>query len=60
MKDSDSNNNGVHVFAASEKMSAFQPIEVRPVIGKTYITNGHNNCNFKVYSDAYDDSPTNQ
>jgi hypothetical protein len=41
-------------------MSAFQPINVQPVLGRTYILNGAKNCNFKVYQDAYDDSPTNQ
>lgn len=47
-------------FEKSEKMSAFQPINVRPVLGRTYVLNGEKNCNFKVYQDAYDDSPTNQ
>jgi hypothetical protein len=54
------NNNEAHVFEAIEKMSAFQPIEVKLTLGRDWITNGLNNCNFKVYSDAFDDSPTNQ
>lgn len=49
-----------HAFEKAVKMSAFQPIEVKPTIGRDWITNGENNSNFKVYKDAYDDSPTNQ
>ena len=47
-------------FEKTEKMSLFQPINIKPVLGRNYILNGHNNCNFKTYQDAYDDSPTNQ
>jgi hypothetical protein len=61
MKNSVTENNAqVFSFEPEIKMSAFQPIKVNPVLGRTYITNGDRNCNFKVYSDAYDDSPTNQ
>lgn len=62
MKDTATKINKVHVFGKENtvKMSAFQPIKVNPVLGRTYITNGENNSNFKLYSDAYDDSPTNQ
>lgn len=47
-------------FEKTEKMSLFQPINIKPVLGRNYILNGHNNRNFKTYQDAYDDSPTNQ
>jgi hypothetical protein len=52
----------VHAFGKSDvvKMSAFQPIEITPTLGRDWITNGIDNINFKVYRDAYDDSPTNQ
>lgn len=62
MQDSTTNNNDVYAFAFEkvEKMSAFQDITIKPTIGKDWITNGDANCNFKVYKDAYDDSPTNQ
>ncbi len=61
-KDSDSktNNSQVHAFGKDVKMSAFQSIHIEPVLGRTYVLNGKNNCNFKSYSNAYDDSPTNQ
>jgi hypothetical protein len=61
MKDLDTNK-GVQAFAyeKSVKMSAFQPINIKPVLGRTYVLNGEKNINFKVYQDAYDDSPTNQ
>ena len=60
MKDSNTSNSQVFAFEKTEKMSAYQPIKIEPVLGRTYLTNGTNNSNFKVYSDAYDDSPTNQ
>lgn len=44
------------------KMSAWQPIEINPLV-KTFsgaVTNGVNNSNYKTIRDAYDDSPTNQ
>lgn len=47
-------------FEKTDKMSAFQPINIQPVLGRTYVLNGAKNFNFKVYQDAYDDSPTNQ
>lgn len=42
-----------------EKFSAYQPIDVKPLFGRQWVTNGVNNINFKIYKDAYDDSPTN-
>jgi hypothetical protein len=60
MPDSTTNNIQTFAFEKAVKMSAFQPIEVKPVIGRDWVLNGHNNLNFKVYGDAYDDSPTNQ
>tara|TARA_R110000744_G_scaffold121116_2_gene225540 strand:+ start:11072 stop:12268 length:1197 start_codon:yes stop_codon:yes gene_type:complete len=60
MSDLITNNIQTHAFEKAVKMSAFQPIEVRPVIGRDWVLNGLNNLNFKVYRDAYDDSPTNQ
>ena len=60
MSDSIINKNQIHAFEKAVKMSAFQPIEIKPTIGRDWIVNGKENCNFKVYKDAYDDSPTNQ
>jgi hypothetical protein len=40
-------------------MSAYQPIDIKPLYGRKWVTNGVNNINFKTYKDAYDDSPTN-
>lgn len=51
--------NNVHVFQGEVKMSAFQPIDIKPVYGRKWITNGVNNINFQTYKNAYDDSPTN-
>ncbi len=60
MQNSDSKSNEVHVFKNEVvKMSAFQPIDIKPVLGKDYVLNGPNNINFITYKDAYDDSPTN-
>jgi hypothetical protein len=39
-------------------MSAYQPIDIKPLYGRKWVTNGVN-INFKTYKDAYDDSPTN-
>jgi hypothetical protein len=53
-------NNEVHVFRGEViKMSAFQPIDIKPTFGRNWILNGDNGINFKTYKDAYDDSPTN-
>lgn len=41
------------------KMSKFQYTDIKPVIGKNWLTNGLNNSIFKKYRDAYEDSPTN-
>lgn len=54
-----SHSNNVHVFQGEVKMSAFQPIDIKPVYGRKWITNGINNINFQTYKNAYDDSPTN-
>jgi len=51
--------NNIHVFEGAVKMSAFQPIDIKPVYGRKWITNGDNNKNFLTYKSAYDDSPTN-
>jgi hypothetical protein len=40
-------------------MSAFQPIDVKPVLGRDWVLNGVDNVNFYTYKNAYDDSPTN-
>lgn len=40
-------------------LSAQLPIDIKPLIGRKWILNGKNNSNFKMYKDAYDDSPTN-
>jgi hypothetical protein len=42
-----------------ENFSAFIPIDIKPVFGRNWVTNGINNVNFKTYQDAFDDSPTN-
>lgn len=54
-----SNTSKPQVFAGNVMMSAFQPIDIKPQYGRKWITNGTNNSNFKIYKDAYDDSPTN-
>lgn len=54
-----SNSNSVHVFEGAVKMSAFQPIDIKPLYGRKWVTNGLNNVNFQTYKNAYDDSPTN-
>jgi len=62
MQDSITNKENQNIsFKANEvKFSAFQPIEIKPTLGRDWITNGPNNENFKTIRDAYDDSPTNQ
>lgn len=50
---------GNGVFSETVRMSAFQPVNVLPVKGRSWVTNGVNNINYKIYKDAYDDSPTN-
>lgn len=42
-----------------EDFSAYQPIDIKPLFGRHWVTNGINNVNFKTYQDAFDDSPTN-
>ncbi|MFK5283694.1 hypothetical protein ACI3PL_29375, partial [Lacticaseibacillus paracasei] len=55
-----------NVFSMSNdvvKMSAWQPIEINPLVtqnGFNIVCNGTNNSNYKTLRDAYDDSPTNQ
>lgn len=51
--------NSVGIFESPMKFSKFEPIDIKPVIGRKWITNGINNKNYKSYQDAYDDSPTN-
>lgn len=44
------------------KMSAWQPIDIKPNVtqnGVNAVCNGLNNSNYKTLRDAYDDSPTN-
>lgn len=52
--------NKTGVFESNVRMSAFQPIDIQPIKGRNWITNGANNSNYKIYKNAYDDSPTNQ
>lgn len=59
IQDSNSKNSSVQVFEGNVKMSKFQPIDIKPLYGRKWVTNGNNNINFKNYKDAYDDSPTN-
>lgn len=49
----------VHAFEGKMLMSAYQPIDIKPVYGRKWVTNGINNTNYQVYKNAYDDSPTN-
>ena len=58
MSTSNTKNSQVYSFG-KENFSAFQPIDVKPVFGRNWVTNGLNNATFKIYKDAYDDSPTN-
>lgn len=61
-KTEDSATKGLQTFAFQgevEKFSAFQPIDIKPTLGRDWILNGTNNINYKAYKDAYDDSPTN-
>lgn len=51
--------NNYHSFEGVVKFSAYQPIDIKPLYGRKWVTNGLNNVNFKTYKDAYDDSPTN-
>ena len=54
---------GLQTFAYQavvvEKFSEFLPIDIKPRVGLNYVLNGLNNSNYKIYRDAYDDSPTN-
>jgi hypothetical protein len=52
-------NSSPQVFESTMKFSKFEPIDIKPVMGRKWITNGVNNKNYKSYQDAYDDSPTN-
>lgn len=51
--------NNTTAYAGTLKFSAFQPIDVKPVFGRNWVTNGVDNINFRRYDNAYDDSPTN-
>lgn len=48
-----------YAFESNILMSAFQPIDIKPAYGRKWVTNGVNNSNYKIYIDAYNDSPTN-
>lgn len=57
---STSNSKSRQIFSfGKENFSAYQPIDIKPVFSRNWVTNGINNDNFKTYKDAYDDSPTN-
>jgi hypothetical protein len=56
----DTVSNSYHSFEGVVKFSAYQPIDIKPLYGRKWVTNGVNNVNFKTYKDAYDDSPTNE
>lgn len=47
------------LFPTEVKMSRFQPVDVKPIIGRNWLTNGVNNINYQRYRNAYNDSPTN-
>lgn len=40
-------------------MSKHLPIDIEPIVGKKWVTNGEDNSVFKMIRDACDDSPTN-
>lgn len=50
----------IGIYGSNMKFSKFQNIDIQPVKGRNWVTNGVNNSNFKIYKDCYDDSPTNQ
>ena len=61
-KMADSHTKGLQTFAFEgerQDFSKFLPIDIKPTFGTDWILNGENNGNYKVYRDAYDDSPTN-
>ncbi len=58
MSTSGSKNSQIYSFG-KENFSAFLPIDVKPVFARNWVTNGLKNSTFKIFKDAYDDSPTN-
>ena len=58
MSTSDSKNSRIYSFG-KENFSNFLPVDVKPVFYRNWVTNGENNKTFKIFKDAYDDSPTN-
>lgn len=58
MSTTDSKNSQVFSFG-QENFSAYLPIDIKPVFGRNWVTNGINNIGFKFYQNAFDDSPTN-
>ena len=54
----DLKNNQVYSFG-KENFSNFLPVDVKPVFYRNWVTNGEYNKTFKIFKDAYDDSPTN-
>jgi hypothetical protein len=47
-RQADSNTNNVHVYEGAVKMSAYQPIDIKPLYGRKWVTNGVNNVNLKL------------
>jgi hypothetical protein len=60
-----SNNRQVFTFGSEEnnpsleKFSSYLPIDIKPLFGRNWVTNGEANQNFAIFKDAYEDSPTN-
>lgn len=62
MTTTNSKNRQVFTFgseATIEKFSSYLPIDIKPVFGRNWVTNGESNSNFAIFKDAYEDSPTN-
>lgn len=58
MADSNISRNKTYSYGV-EKFSKYQQIDVKPIFGRNWVTNGVDNVNFQSYKDCYDDSPTN-
>jgi hypothetical protein len=48
----DTVSNSYHSFEGVVKFSAYQPIDIKPLYGRKWVTNGVNNVNFKTYKDV--------
>lgn len=60
MQDSHTKAPQIVTFSREYNFSKFQEVDIKPVFGRKWVTNGINNVNYKTFLDAYDDSPTNR